>query len=82
MSIDLELIRKAYKSVDKIMNKLMNDLEHGLKLYITWNTEYTFCRCWDCNGPFVGHRPEKCRNQWEIYDDEIFEIYIENVESL
>merc|ERR1712120_33444 len=35
----------------------------------TWNGKYEFLRCGECNGPILGHRAEKCRQEGNGCDE-------------
>ena len=61
MTEDLETIRKAYKTDEDLLHKLINSPEAGIDFDRTWNGVYTLIRCGGCNGPMLGRRAEKCR---------------------
>ena len=65
----LETMRKNYKDDEDIMNKLTNGMEMVLDFDRTWNGKYEFLRCAECNGPLLGHRAEKCRQEGDGYDE-------------
>ena len=65
----LEMIRKNYKNDADIINELSNRAETVLDFDRTWNGKYEFIRCEECNGPILGHRAEKCRNEGDGYDE-------------
>ena len=61
MSVKLETMRKDYMTDENIINVLIKTLELVVDFERTWNGEYEFVRCGECNGPLLGHRAEKCR---------------------
>ena len=60
MSVDLQEIRKCYKSDYNIKQEMLTTLEQGLDIDRAWNGKYTFLHCWDCHGKVIGHRLDKC----------------------
>ena len=75
MSVTLETMRKDYKNDNNIIKELMNTPEMVVYFDRTWNGTYSFVRCGECNGPLLGHRPEKCKKNGDGYKEAIVKRY-------
>ena len=74
-------MRKDYKDDADIINELTNTPEAVVDFDRTWNGKYEFVRCGECNGPMLGYRAEKCRNN-NGYEDAVVRNYETSLRSV
>ena len=65
----LETMRKNYKADEDIIHELTKTPEDVVDFDRTWNGTYSFVRGREYNGPMLGHRAEKCRQNVDGYDE-------------
>ena len=71
----LETMRKNYKADEDIIHELTKTPEYVVDFDRIWNGTHSFVRGREYNGPMLGHRAEKCRQNENGYDETVVKKY-------